>query len=88
VTLLAPIVADEVHDALARLRVGRVLAGHRSRPAGDLTAAADAICRLVAATLADPRIVELEVNPLLVLPVGVCAVDVLLLEVGEVEDEP
>jgi acetyl-CoA synthetase len=88
VTLLAPIDADEVHDALARLRVGRVLAGHRSRPAGDLTAAADAICRLVATTLADPRIVELEVNPLLVLPVGVCAVDVLLLEVGEVEDEP
>ena len=87
VTLLAPIGASEVHDALARLRVGRVLTGHRSRPAGDLAAAADAICRLVAATLADPRIVELEVNPLLVLPVGVCAVDVLLLEVGDVEDD-
>lgn len=87
VTLLAPVDAGEVRDALARLRIGRMLAGHRSRPAGDLAAAADAICRLVAVTLADPRIVELEVNPLLVLPDGVCAVDVLLLEVDEMEDD-
>jgi acyl-CoA synthetase (NDP forming) len=87
VTLLAPVDTDEVRQALARLRIGRVLAGHRSRPAGDLAAAADAVCRLVAVVLDDPGIVELEVNPLLVLADGVCAVDVLLLEAGDMVDD-
>jgi len=87
VTLLAPVDADEVRGALAQLRVGRVLAGHRSRPAGDLAAAADAICRLVAVVLDDPGIVELEVNPLLVLADGACAVDVLLLEASHMADD-
>ena len=87
VTLLAPVDADDVRRALVGLRVGRVLAGHRSRPAGDLAAAADAICRLVAVVLDDPDIVELEVNPLLVLADGVCAVDVLMLEADDMMDD-
>lgn len=86
VTLLAPIAPHEVRAAVAHLRVGRVLEGHRSGAAGDIAAAADAICRLVAVVLADPSIVELEVNPLLVLTDGVCAVDVLLVEAIEMAD--
>lgn len=87
VTLLAPVATVDVRRALAELRVGRVLAGHRSRPAGDLAAASEAICRLVAVVLDDPGIVELEVNPLLVLTDGVCAVDVLLLEASDMADD-
>jgi acyl-CoA synthetase (NDP forming) len=80
VTLLAPVEGPAVRAALAHLRIGRLLTGHRSRPAGDLAAAVDAICRLVGLVVDDSGIVELEVNPLLVLTDGVCAVDVLLLE--------
>ena len=75
--------------ALATLKVGRVLSGHRSRPAGDVVAAADAICRIVAIATSDPTVVELEVNPLLVLTDGVRAVDVLVLETNDMAgDDP
>ncbi|HEX6256137.1 MAG TPA: acetate--CoA ligase family protein [Euzebyales bacterium] len=89
VTLLAPVRRDEVMAALATLKVGRVLSGHRSRPAGDVVAAADAICRIVAIATSDPTVVELEVNPLLVLTEGVRAVDVLVLETSDMAgDDP
>lgn len=87
ITLLAPIRDDEVTRALAGLRVGRVIAGHRSGRVGDVAAAVDAICRIVAVAMADPAIVELEINPLLVLEDGVRAVDVLVLEAGDVDDD-
>lgn len=82
VTLLAPVTTDEVLTALRSLKVGRVLGGHRSRPVGDVAAAADAICRIVEVATSDPTIVEVEVNPLLVLVDGVSAVDALILEVA------
>lgn len=80
VTVLAPVATADLVAAIHRLRVGRVLAGLRGRGGGDLAAAADAIGRLVAAVVDDPAIVEVEVNPLLVLAHGVRAVDALILE--------
>ena len=53
-----------------------MLAGARGRPAADLTALADAIARVswLAARLG-PRLVELDINPLLATPAGVVALD-------------
>jgi succinyl-CoA synthetase beta subunit len=79
--LLLPTGAREVRDALLGLRIAPKLAGWRGRPAADVPAAVEAI--LAVARLAEAhadRLLELEVNPLIVRPVGLgaVAVDALL----------
>ncbi len=78
-TLLLPTDRESVLQAIARLKLSTLLAGFRGRPAGDREAAVDAVMALVAfATEQRASLEELEVNPLLVLPQGVSAVDVVL----------
>jgi acetyl-CoA synthetase len=78
VTVLLPVSADDIRAALARLRVWPMLNGFRGRGA-DLDGVVAAIEAIVAfvADHAD-HLVELEVNPLLVLPTGAVAVDALI----------
>jgi hypothetical protein len=79
--VLAPADPGAVRRLLARLpRVSRLLAGVRGAPPRDVDALVDAVVgvsRLAAASM--PPLVELELNPLFVLPEGqgVVAVDVL-----------
>jgi acetyl-CoA synthetase len=83
-TLLLPTTRTAIRAALTGLRVGPVLEGFRGR-AADLEAvvsAVEAIARF-AADHAD-RLVEIEVNPLLVLPEGAVAVDALIRLAGPV----
>ncbi len=83
-TLLLPTTRAAIRAALTGLRVGPVLEGFRGRTA-DLEAvvsAVEAIARF-AADHAD-RLVEIEVNPLLVLPEGAVAVDALIRLAGPV----
>ncbi|MEU8824980.1 acetate--CoA ligase family protein [Streptomyces sp. NPDC048636] len=72
---LAPVPAPHALDLLRQLRTASLLDGVRGRPAVDITAAADAIERITAFAAAHPEIAELEVNPLLVRPTGVLALD-------------
>jgi acetyl-CoA synthetase (ADP-forming) len=62
---------------LRRLAVAPVLAGVRGRPALDLNAAADALVRLswLAADLG-PRLVEMDLNPILLRAAGQGAIAV------------
>jgi acetate---CoA ligase (ADP-forming) len=81
VLLLLPTTEAEVRAAVLGLRGAPLLAGFRGRPPGDLdavAAAALAVARFAAAH-AD-RLVELDVNPLIVRPAGLGAVaaDVLI----------
>jgi acyl-CoA synthetase (NDP forming) len=78
ITILLPATADDIRAALRRLRVWPVLAGFRGRTV-DLAPVVDAIAN-VAAIAYDhaERLVEFEVNPLLVLPDGAVAVDALI----------
>jgi acyl-CoA synthetase (NDP forming) len=55
---------------VARLR------GHRGRPAGDEGALRDVLLRIAALLEAHPEIREMDVNPLIVRPQGIVAVDV------------
>jgi acyl-CoA synthetase (NDP forming) len=81
VTLLLPTTRAEVETAIRRLAGFRLMAGFRNRPRGDVEA-------LVAATLAvaefaarhADRLIELDINPLFVRPLGhgVVAADALL----------
>lgn len=75
VTLLAPVTAPEVEAALRALRVWPLIEGHRGRRRGDVAATVEAVGRIVQMVVDDPTLVEVEVNPLLVLADRVSAVD-------------
>ena len=77
--LLLPAAPDEIRQALRSLRISPLLVGHRGRPAGDLDAAVEAIVAVCALARDDPRIVEIEINPLIVTPDSAVAVDALML---------
>jgi hypothetical protein len=79
-TVPLPISRDEVREVLMQLRCAALLRGYRGRPAYDIGATVDAVISLVrAAQLVGPRLVELEVNPLIVQTAGggASAADVL-----------
>jgi acetyl-CoA synthetase len=81
-TVLLPASRDEIRSALTGLRVGPVLSGFRGR-AADLEAVVSAVEAVAAYAVAQAdRLVEIEVNPLLVLPAsdprGAVAVDALI----------
>ena len=81
VTLLLPAQDEQILCALQRLRCYPLLQGYRGKPATDLSqlvAAVRAIADLAAAR-AD-RLLEMDVNPLLVTPAGCIAADVMLRE--------
>jgi acyl-CoA synthetase (NDP forming) len=81
VILLMPASAEEVRAGLARLRVARLLEGHRGRPEGDLEAAVDAVLALQRFALDHiAGLEELDINPLIVRPrgQGAVAVDALI----------
>jgi acetyl-CoA synthetase len=86
VSLLPPFSAAAIEAALKTLRVGTLLAGYRGRPAGDvaaLVATVLACTRYAAANL--ERLVELDMNPVIVRPAGrgAVAVDALIRLVEE-----
>jgi acyl-CoA synthetase (NDP forming) len=70
-TMLLPISAEEIREKLLGLRMARLLEGFRGKPRGDIGAAVKAILAVAdfAQRNAD-RLVELDVNPLFVLPQG------------------
>ncbi len=80
-SLLLPIDRAEVERAIRGLKVAKLLAGYRGKPAADIDAVVDAVMG-VAGFAASHRdsLVELDVNPLLVLPKGqgAIAVDALI----------
>jgi acetate---CoA ligase (ADP-forming) len=69
---------DGIIEELQKLKGAALLAGHRGSPAADLDAIADCVLRVGALVRADPRIAEIEINPLAVYPKGVLALDVLM----------
>jgi hypothetical protein len=86
VSLLPPFSAPCIEAALRTLRVWRLLSGYRGRPAADVAALIATILactRYAAANL--ERLVELDMNPVIVRPVGrgAVAVDALIRLVEE-----
>ena len=79
--LLLPTTAEDVRAALLGLRSAPLLRGFRGRPAGDIDAVVDAVLAVArfAEKYAD-RLVELDINPLIVRPAGhgAVAADVLI----------
>ncbi len=89
VTLLPPVTEQRIDAALRSLRAWPLLAGFRGAPAADVTAAVSAVTAI--ARFADEqadRLLEMDVNPLLVLPEGrgAVAADALIRLGGTVDD--
>ncbi|WP_405239562.1 acetate--CoA ligase family protein [Lentisalinibacter orientalis] len=79
VSLLLPVTREEIAAAIGRLRVSALIAGYRDAIAGDLDALIDAADKLAAYAVANAdRILELDVNPLIVTPTGAVAADGLI----------
>ena len=74
---LAPVTPDKARQMLRRLRVWPLLEGYRGRPALDVEAVVDTIVKVseLAASLGD-KLVELDINPLMVRREGEGAVAV------------
>ncbi len=65
-TLLMPVTQAQLQDALQGLRHAKLLKGFRGGPAIDFDACARSICQLATRFLAQPDLLELEINPLAV----------------------
>ncbi|MCS7237692.1 MAG: acetate--CoA ligase family protein [Thermoguttaceae bacterium] len=67
---LAPATAGQVRKMLTKTKADKLLSGLRGQPAADVNAFVDAVVRL-SMLLADcPRIAEMDLNPVIVGPVG------------------
>jgi acetate---CoA ligase (ADP-forming) len=67
----APLSLDEAREMIRRIRGHRILTAFRGRPAADLEALAQGLCQVgQLACEWQERVVELEINPLFVLPEG------------------
>jgi acyl-CoA synthetase (NDP forming) len=84
--LLPPFTSAAVQSALGRLGIGRLLGGYRGRPPADLPALVRTVlaCGRFAEENVD-RLLELDLNPVIVRPagLGVVAVDALIRLAGE-----
>ena len=77
--LLLPTDREGVSEALASLKVSELLDGFRGRPSGDRAAVVDIVLTIAGFAEAHrDELSELDINPLMVLPEGVVAADVLL----------
>lgn len=80
VSLLLPASREEVQGALLSLHASKLLAGFRGKPAGSLDAAVDAILAVAKFAAAHrDRLLELDVNPLLVTCDSAVAADALVI---------
>jgi acetyl-CoA synthetase len=92
VSLLPPWSHDSIAAGLSGLRIAKLLAGFRGKPAGDIEALIDAalsVTRYAAANVS--RLVEVDVNPVIVRPrgKGAVAVDTMMrLKKPQLNGEP
>jgi len=77
--VLPPFTTSKIQDALKRLNIHTLLSGYRNKPPGDVAALVDAISSITRyASDHQQHLRELDVNPIIVRPHGVVAVDALI----------
>ncbi|MGQ9734962.1 MAG: acetate--CoA ligase family protein, partial [Candidatus Bipolaricaulia bacterium] len=72
---VAPLTGEEAEEMIKELGLDRLLAGFRGRPPLDKEALLEAILKVSQLLLAQPRIAELDINPLLLREEGILAID-------------
>ena len=86
VSLILPAEKDALHSALDQLKIARVLAGYRGKPAANRDAIVAAILAVQDYVIAHcDQVEEVEINPLIVTAEQVVAADALI-KIGERDD--
>jgi acyl-CoA synthetase (NDP forming) len=84
--LALPATEDDIRGALATLKVARLLNGYRGRPAGDTDALVRTVLAVQDYALSSlERVLELDLNPVMVCPHGAVVVDALIRLAREAE---
>lgn len=83
-----PIDADEIASMIAELKGYPLLAGYRDEPPRDIPALVRIIESVAGMFLADPRIEEFDINPLILYTKGACAVDARIYRNDEMTSGP
>ncbi len=79
VVLIPPVTRAEITTALASLRVAKLLAGWRGKPAADMAALVEAVAAIAELVVARADVLEeLDVNPLIATATGAVAADALI----------
>lgn len=79
VSLVLPVQVKDVNKALGQLKLSKLLAGYRGKPAAELSQIAKAVMALQEYVLAHiNEVEEVEINPLIVTPARSIAVDALI----------
>jgi acetate---CoA ligase (ADP-forming) len=78
VTMVMPVTAEQITDALHRLRLWPLLAGYRGGPPADVGAVIAVALALQSLLETDRMIEEIEINPLMVRTQGAVAVDAVI----------
>jgi acyl-CoA synthetase (NDP forming) len=74
----ADLSAERIAAEIGRLKGARLLRGLRGMPEADIAALAETVARVGALMRARPEIREIDINPLMVYPRGVLALDALI----------
>ena len=78
-SLLLPVQREEIRSAVQALKVHKLIEGYRGKEAGDIESVVDAVEAIVRYAIAhNGSLLELDVNPLCVLPDGAVAVDAFI----------
>lgn len=72
---LAPLTRMDAETMIAEVRGSRLLSGVRGEPPSDKDAVVEALLALSCMLVECPKILEIDINPLLVFEQGVAAVD-------------
>ena len=79
VSLLLPVSREDLSEAIHSLKISKIINGFRGRPGGDREALIDSIMAVASYAEANKHsLVELDINPLLVLEDGAIAVDAFI----------
>ncbi len=79
VSLLLPLQREEIASAIKSLKLGVLMDAYRGGKSGDFDALVDAVVAVAEYAVANnDTLIELDVNPLIVQPVGAVAVDGLI----------
>ncbi len=77
--LLLPLSRDDIATAIQSLKVAKIIAGYRGGLAGNMDSVLDAVEAIAAFAIANSdRLLELDVNPLLITPDAAIAVDAFI----------
>lgn len=85
---LVPVTDEDAHELVRSLRGSRLFFGYRGRPAVDVAALEDLILRVGVLAEEIQEIAEMDLNPVVVSPTGVLAIDVKIRVAPPVTRDP